>query len=66
MWEILSYGAKPYQGVKNLDVVKLVEERKVLEKPLECPSELYSIMLKCWEYDSSLRPDFYHLKERIQ
>jgi focal adhesion kinase 1 len=66
MWEILSYGAKPYQGVKNVDVVRLIEEKKVLEKPSTCPNELYAILLNCWEYDSADRPSFSQLKEKLQ
>jgi focal adhesion kinase 1 len=65
-WEILSYGAKPFQGIKNAEVIKLIEERKVLEKPQACPGELYALMLKCWEYDSMLRPKFSQIREQIQ
>jgi focal adhesion kinase 1 len=66
MWEIFSYGAKPFQGVKNVDVIRLIEERNVLEIPASCPTELYSVMLKCWEYDSMQRPTFSQLKDKIQ
>ena len=64
-WEILSFGNKPFQGIKNADVIKLIEDKKRLDKPKGCPDELYSIMLKCWEYDSALRPSFSQLKELI-
>ena len=65
LWEILSYGSKPFQGIKNADVIKLIEDRQRLGIPDGCPDELYSIMLNCWEYDSALRPSFSQLKEKI-
>lgn len=62
VWEILSYGNKPFQGIKNPDVIKLIEDKKRLEQPANCPDELYLLMLQCWEYDSSLRPNFSVIK----
>lgn len=64
-WEIFSFGAKPFQGIKNLDVVKLVEDKNVLDRPSSCPLEFYSVMLSCWQYESLDRPSFANLKDRI-
>ena len=66
IWEILSYGCKPFTGIKNSEVKKLIEDKQRLSKPDKCPDELYSLMLQCWEYDSSVRPTFTQLKESIQ
>ena len=65
-WEILAYGSKPFLGIKNQDVIKLIEEKKRLEQPNNCPGDLYAILLKCWEYDSAMRPTFSNLKELIK
>ena len=43
----MSYGSKPFQGIKNSDVIKLIEDKKRLEKPDGCPDELYELMLQC-------------------
>jgi focal adhesion kinase 1 len=56
---------KPFQGIKNPDVIRLIENKKRLDKPNNCPDELYSLMLRCWEYDASKRPTFSRLKEDI-
>jgi focal adhesion kinase 1 len=66
MWEILSYGEKPFQGIKNTDVIHLIENKQRLSKPGNCPDELYSIMLKTWEYDPLLRPKFSQLNDMIK
>lgn len=62
----MSFGAKPFQGIKNVDVIKLIEEKQRLDKPKTCPNELYNLMLQCWEYDSSRRPNFTQLKNSIK
>ncbi len=66
VWEILSYGNKPFIGIKNQDVIKLIEEKKRLIQPSNCSDELYSLMLRCWEYDSSKRPNFGSIWETLQ
>ncbi len=65
VWEIFSYGMKPFDGIKNVDVIKLIEDKQRLNKPTSCPDELYMVLLKCWEYDGSTRPTFQDLKEAI-
>ncbi len=66
VWEILSYGNKPFQGIKNQDVIKLIENKTRLQQPSNCSDELYSLLLHCWEYDSSARPNFTTVKETIK
>ncbi|KAK7887223.1 hypothetical protein WMY93_026844 [Mugilogobius chulae] len=56
MWEILMYGIKPFQGVKNNDVIGRIENGERLAMPPQCPPTLYSLMTKCWSYDPSKRP----------
>ena len=66
MWEILSFGEKPFQSIKNTDVIHLIENKQRLEKPYQCPDELYSIMMRCWEYDPLARPKFSQLNDIIK
>ncbi|ELK11674.1 Focal adhesion kinase 1 [Pteropus alecto] len=56
MWEILMHGVKPFQGVKNNDVIGRIENGERLPMPPNCPPTLYSLMTKCWAYDPSRRP----------
>uniref|UniRef100_A0A671LIA6 Focal adhesion kinase 1 n=1 Tax=Sinocyclocheilus anshuiensis TaxID=1608454 RepID=A0A671LIA6_9TELE len=65
MWEILMYGVKPFQGVKNNDVIGRIENGERLAMPLNCPPTLYSLMTKCWAYDPSKRPRFTELKGQL-
>ncbi|KAK9958146.1 hypothetical protein ABG768_012320 [Culter alburnus] len=65
MWEILMFGIKPFQGVKNNDVIGRIENGERLAMPPNCPPTLYSLMTKCWAYDPSKRPRFTELKTQL-
>ncbi|KAJ1519539.1 hypothetical protein ONE63_004819 [Megalurothrips usitatus] len=63
MWEILMLGVKPFQGVKNNDVIGKIENGERLALPQRCPPRLYSLMSLCWSYEPSKRPSFKDVKE---
>uniref|UniRef100_A0A1B0GHM2 Uncharacterized protein n=1 Tax=Lutzomyia longipalpis TaxID=7200 RepID=A0A1B0GHM2_LUTLO len=64
-WEILMLGVKPFQGIKNSDVIGKLENRERLPLPNNCPPRLYSLMSQCWAYEPSKRPDFKTIKETL-
>jgi hypothetical protein len=59
-WEILSHGKKPYKEFRTgNDVVKFaLEGRGRLAIPDGCPTELYKVLLLCWQHLPADRPDF--------
>lgn len=63
--EILMLGVKPFQGVKNSDVINKLENGERLPLPINCPPRLYSLMSQCWSYEPSKRPDFKSIKETM-
>nr|XP_022914028.1 focal adhesion kinase 1 isoform X5 [Onthophagus taurus] len=63
MWEILMMGVKPFQGIKNNDVIGKIENGERLALPPCCPPRLYSLMSQCWSYEPSKRPTFKEIKE---
>lgn len=65
MWEILSYGTKPYFGVKNSDVITRIETGERLPLPERCPPSFYNLMCRCWAYNAEERPDFVLLQKLI-
>jgi serine/threonine protein kinase len=65
-WEATSYGGRPYQGIDICMVLMKLENGHRLEKPLECPDELYDIMYKCWLRDRNLRPRFKDIVKEIE
>ncbi|XP_042209507.1 uncharacterized protein LOC121857491 isoform X2 [Homarus americanus] len=65
MWEILMLGVKPFQGIKNNDVIKRIDNGERLALPANCPPRLYSLMSQCWTYEPSKRPSFKEIKEAL-
>ncbi|XP_054707626.1 focal adhesion kinase 1-like [Uloborus diversus] len=66
MWEILMFGVKPFQGVRNNDVIVKIENGERLPLPPNCPPRLYSLMSQCWSYEPSKRPSFKEMKHILR
>ncbi|XP_068087282.1 ephrin type-A receptor 7 isoform X5 [Hyperolius riggenbachi] len=58
MWEIMSYGERPYWDMSNQDVIKAIEEGYRLPAPMDCPAGLHQLMLDCWQKERGERPKF--------
>ncbi|XP_075877235.1 ephrin type-A receptor 4-A-like [Nelusetta ayraudi] len=58
MWEVVSYGERPYWDMNNQDVIKAIEEGYRLPAPMDCPVVLHQLMLDCWERERAERPTF--------
>ncbi|MGH0152625.1 UNVERIFIED_CONTAM: hypothetical protein FKN15_022875 [Acipenser sinensis] len=58
MWEVMSYGERPYWDMSNQDVIKAIEEGYRLPPPMDCPVALHQLMLDCWQKERSDRPKF--------
>ncbi|KAM4552520.1 ephrin type-B receptor 3 [Odontesthes bonariensis] len=58
MWEIVSYGERPYWDMSNQDVMTAVEQDYRLPPPMDCPMVLHQLMLECWMKERNLRPKF--------
>lgn len=59
-------GVKPFQGVKNNEVIRKLENGERLALPNHCPPRLYSLMSQCWSYEPSKRPTFKEIRETLQ
>uniref|UniRef100_A0A8C4U0A4 receptor protein-tyrosine kinase n=1 Tax=Falco tinnunculus TaxID=100819 RepID=A0A8C4U0A4_FALTI len=58
MWEVMSYGERPYWELSNHEVMKAINEGFRLPAPLDCPSAIYQLMMQCWQQERSRRPRF--------
>jgi len=61
LWEIFSWGLKPYVLLSNNEVIEHVltnVDRYLLKKPELCPLPLYDCMQKCWALSANDRPTF--------
>ncbi|XP_047242950.1 non-receptor tyrosine-protein kinase TNK1 [Girardinichthys multiradiatus] len=59
MWEMFTYCEEPWFGLSGRQILCRVEQDgQRLEKPPDCPQELYSVMRKCWAVNPNDRPNF--------
>ncbi|KAM8974066.1 ephrin type-B receptor 4 [Pelodytes ibericus] len=58
MWEVMSFGERPYWDMSNQDVINAIEQDYRLPAPPDCPSALHQLMLDCWQRDRASRPRF--------
>ncbi|XP_014844784.1 PREDICTED: non-receptor tyrosine-protein kinase TNK1 [Poecilia mexicana] len=59
MWEMFTYCDEPWFGLSGRQILLRVEqEGERLEKPPDCPQELYVVMRKCWAVNPADRPSF--------
>ncbi|XP_049874741.1 tyrosine-protein kinase Shark [Pectinophora gossypiella] len=58
LWEMFSFGKQPYGDMRGIEAIQIVESGKRLERPEDCPDEIYQVMLDCWAYNPDNRPTF--------
>ncbi|XP_036300219.1 ephrin type-A receptor 2 isoform X2 [Pipistrellus kuhlii] len=58
MWEVMTYGERPYWELSNHEVMKAINEGFRLPTPMECPSAIYQLMMQCWLQERARRPKF--------
>jgi tRNA A-37 threonylcarbamoyl transferase component Bud32 len=71
VWEMMEMGKRPfYELNSNVDVIQAVcKKRQVLDRPdpadFDCPSDLWELMLGCWSFKASERPQFADILEDL-
>ncbi|CAH0547387.1 unnamed protein product [Brassicogethes aeneus] len=63
VWELLTFGGRPYENVPARDVPELLEKGERLPQPTVASIDVYMIMIKCWMLDAESRPCFKELED---
>lgn len=66
MWEVCSYGERPYGDWTNARVTEEVNAGFRLPCPMETPVRLHELMLYCWNADRRQRPTFGQLVTKLE
>lgn len=67
LWEIFSLGGTPYPGMMvDSTFYNKIKSGYRMAKPDHATSEVYEIMVKCWNSEPEKRPSFYHLSEIVE
>nr|XP_032641544.1 receptor tyrosine-protein kinase erbB-3 [Chelonoidis abingdonii] len=61
LWEMMTFGAEPYAGIRLAEVPDLLEKGERLMQPQICTIDVYMVMVKCWMIDENVRPTFKEL-----
>uniref|UniRef100_A0A8C2F0N5 Tyrosine kinase, non-receptor, 1 n=1 Tax=Cyprinus carpio TaxID=7962 RepID=A0A8C2F0N5_CYPCA len=66
LWEMFTYCEEPWLGLSGRQILYRVErEGERLDRPSDCPQELYSVMRKCWACSPADRPTFSQLTTMV-
>lgn len=65
VWELLTYGQRPYEHQAARDVPDLLEKGERLPQPAICTIDVYMIMIKCWMLHAESRPTFQELADEF-
>lgn len=65
VWELLTYGERPYENCNYEDVTKFLKSGKRLPIPEICTTEVSLLMLKCWLVPQESRPTFKELADEF-
>ncbi|OBS65454.1 hypothetical protein A6R68_05973 [Neotoma lepida] len=65
LWEIFTLGGSPYPGIPVEELFSLLREGHRMDRPPNCPPELYGLMRECWHAVPSQRPTFKQLVEAL-
>ncbi|XP_059470007.1 epidermal growth factor receptor isoform X2 [Neocloeon triangulifer] len=65
VWELFTYGGRPYEHVSARDVPDILEKGERLSQPSICTIDVYMIMIKCWMIDADSRPAFKELADEF-
>ena len=65
LWEMWAYGAMPYKGWTNDNVMSQINKGYRMPAPKNCPSYIHSIMLDCWTDDYLERPAFSDIFQKL-
>ncbi|XP_067299054.1 non-receptor tyrosine-protein kinase TNK1 [Pseudorasbora parva] len=66
LWEMFTYCEEPWLGLSGRQILYRVErEGERLERPTDCPQELYYVMRKCWACSPADRPTFSQLTTMV-
>lgn len=66
IWELLTFGCRPYEHIPAKDVPDKIESGEKLKHPQGCSLDVYCTLLSCWHIDAASRPTFEELVNIFQ
>lgn len=63
IWELMTFGAKPFEEYDTKDVPRQIIEGVRLRQPSYMSAEVYKVMYACWFFNPDDRPNFKSLAD---
>ncbi|KAJ8034562.1 Fibroblast growth factor receptor 4 [Holothuria leucospilota] len=65
LWELWSGGETPYNKCPRVSLQLCVRNKTLLQRPSNCPTDIYNLMLACWKQNPRGRKKFQEISETI-
>jgi fibroblast growth factor receptor 1 len=65
IWEIVTLGSTPYIGLSAQEVIKYVNEGRMIDRPEHCSDHFYELMTMCFNYDCDNRLTFTDIRMKL-
>lgn len=65
VWELLTFGKRPYENIKSQDILAAIEGGLKLEQPEICSLDVFMVLLTCWDVHADARPTFEQLEDKF-
>uniref|UniRef100_A0A914ZNN2 receptor protein-tyrosine kinase n=1 Tax=Parascaris univalens TaxID=6257 RepID=A0A914ZNN2_PARUN len=66
MWEVCSFGERPYWEWTNQKVISEITLGYRLPAPMDTPQSLHDLMMRCWHIDRHKRPTFAQILQTLE
>ena len=66
LWEIFSYGSRPFFGLSNYQAMQHILQNDLLPCPDDCPKKIFFTMTECWETEPDSRPTFAEIYNKLK
>lgn len=65
-WEVFTFGARPYESLSDIEVVKALTQFQTLQPPSNCPEKIREVLEKCFSKLTTQRPSFAELESQLE
>lgn len=65
LWEALSYGARPYDGMDSAQILRFLNDKQRLHPPHGTPEPIQDLLTRCWAYRPEERPSFAQIVQSL-
>ncbi|XP_064613642.1 proto-oncogene tyrosine-protein kinase ROS-like [Liolophura sinensis] len=66
VWEVITLGQQPYPARTNIEVLHYVRAGGRLDRPENCPDDLYDLVTQCWSCPPEDRPCFATIHNQLE